>query len=254
MKNLYRFCANSKKIALIALCFSIASLAFSLEVPPLQNPVMDMAGIISSQTEMQINSECQKLSSETGIQFAILTIKSLQGESLEEYSLKVAESWALGDSQKDTGVLLFVAYDEHEMRFEVGYGLESTLTDAKTGLIIRNVIAPNFQKGDYDAGFLQATQNVIGLVSGQEELVSPQVLNEKGENQEALETVIPAIIAIVVFCLLIFTKTGRKILFYSSFFTGGRGGHGGGHGGGHNGGGFSGGGGHFGGGGSSGRW
>ena len=92
--------------------------------------------------------------------------------------MKVAEKWKLGSAEKDTGVLLLIALEERSIRIEVGYGLEGILTDTKCGLIIRNIIAPEFRNGNYQAGIVNAIKNIEGLVKNDESLVSKKVLSE----------------------------------------------------------------------------
>ena len=236
-------------LAFILLCPS-----FSLGIPALSNPVVDNACIISPSTESELNNALINLSTQTGIQIAVLTIRSLQGEDLESYSMRVAEKWQLGDAEKDTGVLLLISLDDHAVRIEVGYGLEGTLTDAKCGLIIRNVIAPNFRNGNYDRGIVEAVNNIIGIATQDESLVSENVKKERNENAQSA---LGLFFAFIVFIILVSTPAGR-LLFAMMLFGNGnhRGGFGGGssRGGGGGFGGFSGGGGHFGGGGSSGHW
>ena len=249
----------------------LCNFLYSLSVPSLTAPVVDLANIISYETENSLDAQLQELSNRAGIQIAVLTIQSLQGEDLEAFSMRVAEKWKLGDSEKDTGALLLVAMAEHAIRIEVGYGLEGILTDAKCGLIIRNIIAPNFRSGDYNQGVKLAVQNMIGLVCDDESLVSEQVKSgaaAEAENPGALIGFLPFMFFVIVMLILLSTKTGRRLLFYSFLFgssgRGGRGSNRGGHGGsggfgggsshGGFGGGFSGGGGGFGGGGSSGHW
>lgn len=247
----------TKKIFALFVISIFAFSVFALSVPTLTSPVVDNAGIVDSQTETELNRTLKNLSDTTGIQIAVLTIPTLDGESLEGYAMQVAKQWQLGNREKDTGALLLVSMQEHAVRIEVGYGLESSLTDAKCGLIIRNIIAPNFRNGNYSQGIFQGVQNIIGIVTQDESLVSKQVAED--ESKASFGSIIYFIIFIIVMVILLSTKTGRQILFYSLLFGGGRGRNGGsGRGssshGSFGGGGFSGGGGHFGGGGASGHW
>ena len=122
---------------------------FALNVPALSAHVNDYAGIMKNSDKRKAEEYLSALENTTGIQIAVLTIPSLEGESLESYSYNVAEKWQLGQSGKDNGALLLVAMKEKKVRIENGYGLEDTLTDTKSGLIIRNVILPEFRNGNY---------------------------------------------------------------------------------------------------------
>ena len=138
---------------------------FSLDVPKLETPIMDKADVINSSDERDLNQKLTNLSNETGIQVAVLTIPSLEGEALESYSMKVVEDWKLGQKGVDNGVLLLVSIGDRELRIETGYGVEGDLTDTKCGLIIRNVITPHFQDGDYSKGIVQGVTAIVENVA-----------------------------------------------------------------------------------------
>ena len=138
---------------------------FSLAVPKLETPIMDEANIINSSDEKALNQKLTNLSNETGIQVAVLTIPSLEGEALESYSMKVVEDWKLGQKGEDNGVLLLVSIGDRSLRIETGYGVEGDLTDTKCGLIIRNVITPHFQNGDYSRGIVQGVTAIVENVA-----------------------------------------------------------------------------------------
>ena len=101
------------------------------------------------------------LEAETTAQMVVLTINSLEGEPIESFSHQTAVKWGIGQKGKDNGVLLTVAVKDHKYRFEVGYGLESTLPDSLMGSIGRQYLVPNFRKGDYAGGILAAVTEVI---------------------------------------------------------------------------------------------
>ena len=247
---------------------------FSLDVPKLEAPIMDKADVINSSDEYALNQKLTNLSNETGIQVAVLTIPSLEGEALESYSMKVVEDWKLGQAGIDNGVLLLVSIGDRELRIETGYGVEGDLTDTKCGLIIRNVITPHFQDGDYSKGIVQGVTAIVEnvAVNFSENSETPIVLESEGGNS-------PIIVLIMFFVFALFilfaasskaVSTGSgpssmatpmakaataktfvdiaKTLSSNNRNSFGGSGFGGGFGG------FSGGGGSFGGGGASGRW
>jgi uncharacterized protein len=96
----------------------------------------------------------------------VLTIPSLEGQTVEEVANEVFKAWGLGQAERDNGVLLLVARDDRELRIEVGYGLEGDLTDAEAGRIIRNVIVPAFREGDFDGGVTAGTTAILGTIEG----------------------------------------------------------------------------------------
>jgi uncharacterized protein len=103
----------------------------------------------------------------TSNEIAILIIPSLEGDALEDYSLRVVEKWKLGKKEKDNGVLLLIVADEHKIRIETGYGLEGVLTDAKASRIIRNEIAPHFRQNQYDEGVTAGVNAIVKAIGGE---------------------------------------------------------------------------------------
>jgi len=156
------------------LTFLICALIFSLSasgqkaVPELWNMrVHDDAHVLKQETIDRLESQLKQYEDSTSNQIAILVISSLEGASLEDYSIKVAEKWALGQKEKDNGVLLLIAVDDHKMRIEVGEGLEGVLTDALSSRIIRNEMAPAFRRGDFDSGISAAVDGIIKAIGGE---------------------------------------------------------------------------------------
>ena len=129
--------------------------------------IHDDAHVLKQETIDALEKRLKVYEDSTSNQIAILTTPSLDGEVLEEYSLKVAEAWKLGKKEKDNGVLLLIAVDDHKMRIEVGHGLEGILTDAHSSRIIRNELTPNFRKSDYDAGVTAAVDAMIKSIGGE---------------------------------------------------------------------------------------
>jgi uncharacterized protein len=244
--------------AAVVVLFLIQNLvAAAIEVPKLQDRVTDLAGVLNPGQISALDSQLQELEKTDSTQIAVLIIPSLEGESIEDYTIRVAEAWNLGQKKKDNGALLLVAIKDRKVRIEVGYGLESSLTDLQSNRIIRNEIAPRFRAGDYyggiNAGLTGIIQSVRGTYQG-----SPE---EAGSRRSRSGSSPFGLIIMLLFPLLwILSKIGSRSGrgprgFGGPFFWGGGGGFsdgGGGFGGG--GGGFSGGGGGFGGGGSSGSW
>lgn len=247
------------------LALSLAETVRALDVPRLSGRVVDEAGIISSSVEGTLDDYFQRIEDATGAQIAILTVASLDGEVLERYSIKVLDEWQLGQADQDNGVLLLVAAEEKQIRIEVGYGLEGRLTDATSGVIIREYLQPYFRNGDFDGGFIAASQAIGSVVADGAEIASPATSSGSRPPASTASSSrgIPINLAffIIVFVLGSMGRFGRRrgsglwsLLFWSSIVRGGssrysRGGFGGG-----GFGGFSGGGGGFGGGGASGGW
>jgi len=172
-----------KKALIFSLLFFVHFVAASQKtVPELWGlQVHDEAHILSQGAIDNIESQLKAFEDSTSNQIAILIISSLEGEVLEEYSLRVAEKWKLGDREKDNGVLLLIAVDDHEMRIETGQGLEGSLPDVICNRIIRNEIAPNFRKGNYDAGVQAGIDGVIKAIGGEYKS------NRSGEGLDSIE-------------------------------------------------------------------
>jgi uncharacterized protein len=192
---------------------------------------------------------------ETHHQITILTVPSLEGDPIEDFSLRVAEAWKLGDKKEDNGVLLLVAKEDRKMRIEVGYGLEGDIPDALAGRIIQNVMVPHFRKGDFSGGITAATNLLMDASRGKKVEIEGGGASSKSSPGGGGRFIV------LVLLFLLFSFGSRSGLLFGLLALGASGGRhrsgfggGGFGGGGFGGGGFSGGGGGFGGGGASGSW
>jgi len=247
----------------VLLVFSAAAVAHALEIPALPAaPVVDLAGIVDSGTETKLNRYLKELQTKTGVQMAILTIKSLEGQAIEDFSINIAhDQWKLGQKNKDNGVLMVIAFSEKKYRIEIGYGLEGLLPDSLVGGIGRQYLVPHFKKGDYSTGIYAAAvimANEIARDAGVELAGLPAVkkaypVKKKGKSSGILGKIFSLLFFLIM--VILFIKNPRLFLaFLFMFSMGGRSSRWGGSGGGFGGGGFGGGGGGFGGGGASGGW
>jgi uncharacterized protein len=141
--------------------------AYGLDVPRLQGYVNDYAGMISPSAKSKIGEELRAFEQSDSTQIVILTIPSLEGENIEEFGIKVAEAWKIGQQVKDNGVLFIVSKQERKIRIEVGRGLEGKLTDLMAGRIIDQVIKPRFKQADFDGGFIAGVSSLIGATRGE---------------------------------------------------------------------------------------
>ena len=153
-------------VALLLLLMSAGNL-MALDVPALKGHVNDYAGMLSSASERQLESVLTDFEQKESTQIVLLTVPSLQGDSLEDFSIRLAEAWKIGQSGSDNGAILLISKNDRKIRIEVGYGLEGSLTDLKAGQIIRNVIAPRFKMGQFDQGILEGISAMIGVVKGE---------------------------------------------------------------------------------------
>ena len=164
-----------------ALLSALASTALALEVPALQARVNDDAGILSANAEARIDATLEALETDTGAQVVVLTIESLGDEVLEEYSLRVAETWELGRADQDDGALLLIAKRRSKDALRGGYGLEPTLTDIMTKRILDQILRPSFRAGDFDGGVERAIGAVDGLIRGTSTLPPPDPSAVQGD-------------------------------------------------------------------------
>lgn len=243
------------------LCLVCACAAQTLTFPALTGRVVDEAGILDAETLTALTASLAALEQKTTDQLVVVTLKSLQGTSIEDYGYQLGRHWQIGQKDKNNGVLLIVAPNERKVRIEVGYGLEGTLTDAVTKLIIENSITPRFKIADYAGGIKRGVEDIIQVLSG-----DAQEWQDRATQRVAPDSsqpvpdgaVWPAIIValvglgLLIICAIRGGPICRAILqFLFVMLLSGRGSSGSTSGGGDS---FSGGGGSFGGGGASGSW
>jgi uncharacterized protein len=148
-----------------ALLFSLAALA-ALDFPPLTGRVVDQANVMTPESRSELETKLKDLEDKSGIQLVVATVRSLQGGDIETYANELFRTWKLGQAQKNNGVLLLIAPNEHKVRIEVGYGLEGTLTDALSSVIISSAIVPRFKTGDFSGGISRGVDGIISVLSG----------------------------------------------------------------------------------------
>jgi uncharacterized protein len=158
-------------ISFLFLLQSVAVLA--LDVPLLKDRVTDLAGVLTAEQVSSLDSKLRALETTDSTQVAVLIIPSLEGESLEDYSIRVVEAWKLGQKAHDNGVLLLIAMKDRAVRIEVGYGLEPSLTDARSFQIIHNDIFPRFREGDFYGGIDAGVTGIIQTVRGTYQAAPP---------------------------------------------------------------------------------
>jgi uncharacterized protein len=220
--------------------------------PPLTGRVVDSAHILSPVTIADLERKLADLEQKSGIQLVAATVPSLGGEEIEPYANALFRAWKLGEAKKNNGVLLIVAPKERRMRIEVGYGLEGTLTDAVSSLIIANAIAPRFKAGDFNGGMTRGVDDIITALTTDSGEWKPKPADTRAERDPSLLDALAPFL-IFLFIMFVLTRIGRRgggnVVIPMGMGRWGAGG-----GGFRGGGGFSGGGGSSGGGGASGSW
>jgi len=235
----------------------LASPAAALEVPARpQGRVSDYAALLSQEQRARIEQRLAAIEAANSNQFAVAIFPSLEGESLEEFSIRLAGTWKVGHAGRDNGLLLLVFRDDRKVRIEVGYGLEGVITDALSGRVIRDELAPHFRQGDY-AGGIEAAVDALDRASRGEYAALPQPSQRGSRSPFGF---LPFLLLLIILGAISSLRRrtamigGRRRHHGGIWWIGPWGGFGGGGGGGFGGGGFGGGGGGFGGGGASGGW
>jgi uncharacterized protein len=167
----YRFQVRQNWTRLVALVFILlflfpaSGLALTIPDPPAGLYVLDQAGVMSNETKNMILNTSQELNRQTKAQVAVVTLKTLDGQPIEDVSLAIGRKWQLGDKQLNNGIVILVVPAENKSRIEVGYGLEGALPDGKTGRIQDENMLPYFQQGNYDLGLANGYKAVITEVA-----------------------------------------------------------------------------------------
>ncbi|MFA7382405.1 MAG: TPM domain-containing protein [Desulfurivibrionaceae bacterium] len=163
-----RFAKLPGLFCLLTLCLLFAgSQAKALEVPQYQGYVTDLAGMISPGERQRLEQTLLAFEQSDSTQIAVLTIPSLEGDALEDFSIRTVEAWKIGQKGKDNGVLLLVSKGERKARIEVGRGLEGVLTDLLAGRIVDQIITPRFKAGQLDEGFAAGVSAIISATRGE---------------------------------------------------------------------------------------
>ncbi len=142
----------------------------SVDVPTLRGRVNDYANLLTPAQEAELSAVYEALEQEIGSQIALLTVESLRGIRIEDYSLNVANAWGLGRRGIDDGVLITVAFEDRSVRIEVGIGLESVISDEAAGEVIRHMV-PEFAAGDFFSGLKQGSLDIVQMIHANVALV-----------------------------------------------------------------------------------
>jgi len=267
----FKICSFQFSIWLLSIGYGLLAIPYSLlpiayadaqDFPVPAQYVEDKAGIINHTIKERLNAHLKELEQKTGAQLIVLTVKSTEGMPIEKFAFNLASKWQLGQKGKDNGLLIVIAKEDIAYRFEVGYGLESILPDSFCGTIGRELLVPNFRKGDYGKGIFEATIAIISTIAKESgvEITGIPYAETAPSISPFLVSLYLLFVIIIIFYILLQRRyyTGRYWwvgpgIFYGGsssssfsrpggFGSGGFGGFGGG------------GGGSFGGGGASGRW
>ena len=181
-------------IALL-LYFFLPVSGYPLDVPPLTGRINDTAGMLSAGTRQQLESELAAFEKAESTQVVLLTVPSLDGEPIEQFGIKAAEAWRIGQKGNDNGAILILSKQERKVRIEVGRGLEGRLTDLVSGRIIRIEMTPRLKAGDNDGGIAAGLRAIMAAVKGEYTAVSPDLRHAKKSA--------PPVFALLIFALVV---------------------------------------------------
>ena len=150
-------------VVLLAL-FALAAPASAQTFPQLTGRVVDQADILRPEQELDLSTKSETLQAQTGRQFVVATVKSLEGRPIEDYAYQLGRHWGIGQKDKDNGVLLVVAPKERKVWIATGYAARIRLTDAVASIIYRNAIVPRFKAGDYGGGITAGVDEIVKVM------------------------------------------------------------------------------------------
>lgn len=246
--------------SLLAILLLVGLAGAVVRYPDSVGHVNDFANLLAPDVERKLEQELRIYKEQTSIEIAVVTVKSLEGLSVEDYTIGLARKWGLGEKKKDNGVVLLVAPNERKVRIEVGYGLEPDLTDSQAGRVIRDTIVPLFKQSKIADGVVSGVAGILSELGEkpyaerlEERKNQPKSSSDGGRPLWLIVTIAIVIIVVILLVVLVViaitTSGGYSSGGYSSgSFTWSSGGSDSGGGGGSFGGGS------FGGGGASGSW
>lgn len=196
-------------LLLLLVCFlaHLAAARAELPVPPLTGRVNDTAGILSPAERAQLDSMLAEYEKATSTQIVILTVKSLQGDPIEDFGIRVAQAWKIGQKGKDNGIIIIHSVEDREIRIEVGYGLEGVLPDLAANRIIREVLGPAFRAGKYYDGYIGAIQKIEAAARGEYTADG----RERGRGQSKQGPPIAAFLVFAAMFTLVFGQSSRVL-------------------------------------------
>ncbi|TGK89444.1 YgcG family protein [Leptospira bourretii] len=216
-----------QRVLVFSLLFFFPIFIQAKDVPNLTGRVVDETWTLDSGFVSALERQLKDHESKTSNQIAVLVVPSLEGEGIEDYSMKVVEAWKLGQKKKDNGVLLLIAINDRKLRIEVGYGLEGNLTDVLCHHIIEKEIKPYFKKGDIQSGIQNGINAIIDAIQGAYTAPPPEdfshlgplsFLGELSHGQEEIPFGVKVFVSIfVLFILGIFTYVAANAPYIGWF-------------------------------------
>jgi uncharacterized protein len=205
---------------LFALLFALVATFAAAEpkYPDLTGRVVDQAGVIPETMRATLRTKLKDLEDKSSIQLVVATIKTLDGYDVESYANGLFRYWKLGEAKKNNGVLFLVAPSERKMRIEVGYGLEGTLTDALSKVILTSAVAPKFKAGDYGAGIERGVEGIVEILSGD----SAEWVKKTSPQPSFFEELFPLLLfGLFIFIFIMMARSAGRPTHYRQYRRGG---------------------------------
>lgn len=168
-----RFTSTITRLLFVSLLLLVAAGAAAFDVPHCNGPVSDYAQLLGEAQETRLVEELRAFETRTGHQLALLTVESLEGRTVEDYAMTVAEAWKVGRAQIDDGVLFLIAKRDRKTRIEVGYGLEGSIPDVTAARVLHEIAEPAFKEGDFEGGISASFRALMRAAEGREALGPP---------------------------------------------------------------------------------
>ncbi len=200
-------------VCLCLLLFICGTSAMAADIPALKGRVNDYGNMLSAATKKSLEQKLEALETSDSSQIVVLTISSLQGDSLSDYSMRVVESWKIGQQEFDNGALLLISKGDRKIRIEVGYGLEGVLTDLLSGRIINSIITPAFKGGNFDKGIANGVDAMISTVKGE---FTADDLPKSSRNDKTADP--GGVIAILIFSFIFLSRVSSTHSALAMFF------------------------------------
>jgi uncharacterized protein len=188
------------------LLFLIAFTAWAqVAVPPYKARVVDTTGTLTREQTASLEQMLRSFEERKGSQIAVLIVPTTAPETIEQYSMRVAEQWKTGRKKVDDGVILVVAKNDRAVRIEVGYGLEGALNDATASRIIREAILPRFREGDFFGGISAGVDRIMRIIDG-------EPLPDPPKTYPAVDYGIVEILPVLFILALVVGAVSRRVL------------------------------------------
>ena len=194
----------------LLLALALLAIGFAQEIPKPVGHVNDFAGILPKDMSNRLEAKLRAYKTETSNEVSVVTVKSLGGMSVEDYTIRLAKAWGVGNKKKDNGVVFLIAPNDRKCRIEVGYGLEPKLTDIQAKRIIESVVIPKFKQGQMPAGVESGTESILLALTGKAPPAAAPVKGEPVSKPEMVLLIILGACFLVVIVVAMVIEGGKK--------------------------------------------